>query len=83
MQFTGVALPPGHSLGTPTNPEVWWRVQAHGTGIRGVTPLTDIAAAVARRGGTATSGSNGGNLVVGFARTLIRSEPRGCDITYR
>ena len=43
-------MQPGHSLGTPTRPEVRWRVQAHGMGLRGVTPLTDIATAVAWRG---------------------------------
>jgi hypothetical protein len=43
-------MPPGLSLGPPTRLEVRWRVLAPGTGLRGVTPLTDVAAAVARRG---------------------------------
>jgi hypothetical protein len=44
-------MPPGLSLGPPTRPEVRWRVQTPGTGLSGVTPLTDVVAAVARRGG--------------------------------
>ena len=30
-------MPPGLSMGPPTRPEVRWRVEAHGTGLRGVT----------------------------------------------
>ena len=41
---------PGLSVGPRTRAEVRWRVQAPGTGLRGVTPITDVAAAVARRG---------------------------------
>ena len=73
----GVAIPQDLALGPHTRPEVRWRVQAPGTGLRGVTPLTDVAAAVARRGGTASSGTNGGDPVVGWARTLFRSVPMG------
>jgi hypothetical protein len=43
-------MPLGLFLRPPTRPEVRWQVQAPGTGLRGVTPLTDVAAAVARRG---------------------------------
>ena len=74
-------MPPGLYLGPHTCPEVRWRGQAHGTGLRGVTPLAYVPATVARRGGMATSGSNGGYLGVGRARTLIRSVPSVWAIT--
>ena len=43
-------MPPGLSLGPPTRPEVRWWVQAHGTGLRGVTPRTNVATTFARSG---------------------------------
>ena len=81
--YLGVAMPPGLALGPLTRLEVWWQVQAPGTRLRSVTPLTDVAAAVARSGETATSGRHGGNLVEGCARTLIRSVPMGWPIIPR
>ena len=79
----GVAMPPGLSLGPPTRPEVRRRVQAHGTGLCGVSPPHRRRRRRRMEGGTATSGSNGGNLGVGCAWTLIRSVPRGWAITSR
>ena len=61
----GVAMEPDLALGPLTRLEVWWQVQAPATRLRSVTPLTDVAAAVAWRGETATSGRHGGNLAVG------------------
>ena len=62
---------PGVAVGPPTLLEAWWHAQGTRHVALGCAPLTVVAAAVSRRRETATSGRHGGNLVVGWAPTLV------------
>jgi hypothetical protein len=73
----------GLAVGPPKRVEAWWQAQAPGTRLRGVPPLTGVAAAVSRREEMATSGRHGGNLVVGWARTLFGGVAMGWAMTTR
>jgi hypothetical protein len=76
-------MPPGLAVGPLMRVEAWWQVQAPGTRLRGVSPRTDVAAAVSRRGETATFGRHEGNLAVGWARTVFGGVAMGWAMTTR
>ena len=56
---------------------VLWHVRRGDTHLRGVPPVTDVAAAGTWRGETAASGLHGVDLAVGLARMLLPGVPLG------